>query len=113
MIKRLSVLHGLSNNQHTHTQLSRGAAKQEKKKKKKDKLTSRCVPRNVAMKQPHARIIRFESDCDIAPGRYKYDISSRRIDKVESFVAVDWVKGCVLLSENYHVHAVPVKWVCN
>lgn len=86
---------------------------EKKKWGRRRKLTSRCVPRNVTVKQPHARVIRLECDCNITPSRYENNVSSWRINEVECLVAVDWVKGCILLGENDNVHAMPVKWVCN
>lgn len=67
----------------------------------------------MTVKQPHARVVRLESNCNIAPSRHKYNISSWRVDKVECLVAVDRIKGCILLGENDNIHAMPVKWVCD
>lgn len=74
-------------------------------------LTSRGMPRNVAMQQPDTGVIRFKRDGDVAASGHEHHVAARRVDEVEGRVAVDWVEGGVLLSEDDDIHPVPVQWM--
>lgn len=67
----------------------------------------------MTMDKPCSRVIGLEGNGDISASGQKDNISSGRVDEVEGLVAVDRIEGRIALSQNDHVHAMPMQWMRN
>lgn len=65
------------------------------------------MPRDVAVQEPDARVVGFESDGDVAGAGEEGNVSTGRVVVVEHAVCeVGFVEGDGLLGENHEVVAV-------